>query len=317
MEMRGYVNSPKQNNRMVYEKDYECCQKKLEKLAQTSNRVSFLRLITIAAAGVAFFLWCQRKTPAFLAFAFSFAFVFLMLIRYHGILEDEQTYLEDFQSVLKDYMARFDNGWKGFPMNGARYINDEMLESRDLDLFGKGSLYQYICTASTIWGQDQLAFWLQLPGRDFEKGSVPQIVQEIISRQQAVAELSQKPEFCMEFETYARELRSIEYEKSRKIMDSFFQALETKNAFPAVCRILIRLFPLLTLTLLFSALFGIHRHLTMPIAFLLVFAQLVSAGPGFYRNNKILFPIYQMNRAITPYRKLLWNCTHPYAQRIM
>lgn len=317
MEMRGYVNSPKQNNRMVYEKDYECCQKKLEKLAQTSNRVSFLRLIIIAAAGVAFFLWCQRKTPAFLAFAFSFAFVFLMLIRYHGILEDEQTYLEDFQSVLKDYMARFDDGWKGFPMNGARYINDEMLESRDLDLFGKGSFYQYICTASTIWGQDQLAFWLQLPGRDFEKGSVPQIVQEIISRQQAVAELSQKSEFCMEFETYARELRSIEYEKSRKIMDSFFQALETKNAFPAVCRILIRLFPLLTLTLLFSALFGIHRHLTMPIAFLLVFAQLVSAGPGFYRNNKILFPIYQMNRAITPYRKLLWNCTHPYAQRIM
>lgn len=64
-----------------------------------------------------------------------------MLIRYHGILEDEQTYLEDFQSVLKDYMARFDDGWKGFPMNGARYINDEMLESRDLDLFGKGSFY--------------------------------------------------------------------------------------------------------------------------------------------------------------------------------
>lgn len=298
------MNSPKQNNRMVYEKDYECSQKKLDKLTQTSNRVSFLRLITVAVAGMAFFLWCQRKTPAFLAFAFSFAFVFLMLIRYHGILEDEQTYLEDFQSVLKDYMARFDDGWKGFPMNGARYINDDMLESRDLDLFGKGSLYQYICTASTIWGQDQLAFWLRLPGRGFEKGSVSRIVQEIISRQQAVAELTRNPEFCMEFETYARELRSIEYEKSRKIMDRFFQALETKNAFPAVCRILIRLFPLVTLTLLFSALLGIHRHPTMPIAFLLVFAQLVSAGLGFYRNNKILSPIYQMNRAITPYRKL-------------
>ena len=92
--------------------------------------------------------------------------------------------------------------------------------------------------------------------------------------------------------------------KVEEIMDSFFQALETKNAFPAVCRILIGLFPLLTLTFLFSALLGIHRHLTMPIAFLLVFAQLVSAGLGFYRNNKILSPIYQMNRAITPYRKL-------------
>ncbi len=137
------MNSPKQNNHMAYERDHECCQKKLDKLAQTSNRVSFLRLITVAAAGVAYFLWYQQKTPAFLAFAFGFVFAFLMLIRYHGILEDEQTYLKDFQSVLKDYMVRFDDGWKGFPMNGARYLSDDMLESRDLDLFGKGSLYQY------------------------------------------------------------------------------------------------------------------------------------------------------------------------------
>ena len=31
-----------------------------------------------------------------------------------------------------------------------------MLESRDLDLFGKGSLYQFICSASTIWGRISL-----------------------------------------------------------------------------------------------------------------------------------------------------------------
>lgn len=293
-----------QDKHTFYEKYYESCEKKSDKLTQTSNRVSLYRIITAAASGLMIFLWYRQKIPVFLVSAFGFGFAFLMLIRYHSILEDEQTYLKDFQSVLKDYLARFGDGWKGFPMDGARYLNDDILEARDLDLFGKSSLYQYICTASTIWGQDQLAFWLKLSGKGFAEGSDSQIVHEIKSRQQAAAELAQKPEFCMGFETSARGLRDMEYDKSREIINKFFHALETENAFPLVCRILIRLFPLLTLTLLFSALLGIHRHMTMPLFFLLAFAQLVSAGLGFYWNNKVLSPIYQMNRTITPYRKL-------------
>lgn len=293
-----------QDKYTLYVRYYESCQKELDKLTQTSSQISFLRIITAAVAGLMFFLWYQQKNPAFLVPAFGSGFAFLMLVRCHGILEQKQTYLKDLQSVLKDYMARFGNGWKSFPMDGARYLNDDILEARDLDLFGKGSLYQYICTAGTIWGQDQLAFWMSLPGKGFTRETTLQTVHEIRSRQQAAAELTKKPEFCMELETAARGLRNIEYDECRKIMEHFFHALETKNSFPLACRILIRLFPLLTLTLLFSALLGVHRHLTMPLFFLLAFAQLVSAGLGFYRNNKVLSPIYQMNRTITPYRKL-------------
>ena len=131
-----------------------------------------------------------------------------------------------------------------------------------------------------------------------------QISQEMKSRQQAVAELAQKPEFCMELETGARRLRETEYDKSRKMMDNFFQTLKVRNYFPMVYRILVRFFPLLTLTFLFSALLGIHRYLTMPLFVLLAFVQLMSAFLGFYWNNKVLSPIYQMNKTITPYRKL-------------
>lgn len=131
-----------------------------------------------------------------------------------------------------------------------------------------------------------------------------QISHEIKGRQQAVAELAQKTEFCMEFETGARRLRNIEYDECRKIMDNFFHALETGNGFLMIYRILLRLFPILTLTFLFSALLGVHRHLTMPLFFLLAFAQLMSACLGLYWNNKALSPIYQMNKTITPYRKL-------------
>ena len=293
-----------QNTYVMYEKRYESCQKKLDKLVLVSDRVSFLRGITFVIAGLLLLFGYQQKSPALFVLAAGFGLAFLLLVIYHGKLEEEQACLKDSQSVVKDYMARFDDGWKSFPVDGSRYLSDGFLEARDLDLFGKSSLYQYICTASTIWGQDQLALWLSLPGKGQAPDSALQIAQEMKSRQQAVAELAQKPEFCMELEAGARRLRETEYDKSRKMMDNFFQTLKVRNYFPMVYRILIRFFPLLTLTFLFSALLGIYRYLTMPLFVLLAFVQLMSAFLGFYWNNKVLSPIYQMNKTITPYRKL-------------
>lgn len=114
-----------------------------------------------------------------------------------------------------------DNGWKSFPINGARYLSDDIFEARDLDLFGKSSLYQYICTASTIWGQDQLALWLGLAGKDSAKDSAAHIFDGIKGRQQAASELAQKFKFSMEFEACARCLRKIEYDKSKEIIMLF------------------------------------------------------------------------------------------------
>ncbi len=294
----------KQNNEAMYGKYYESCQEKSDRLTLTSDRVSLLRGVTFIIAGLFLFIGIWQKNPVFFVPAFGFGAAFLVLIRYHSKMEEEQARLKDVRSVLKEYMARFDEGWKSFSVDGARYLRDDFLEARDLDLFGKHSLYQYICTASTIWGQDQLAHWLSLPGKDFAWERTLQISNEIKSRQQAVAELAQKREFCMEFETSARPLRNNAYDEVRKIMDDFFRALETDNHFPVVCRIFIRMFPVLTLAFLFLAVLGVHRHLTIPLFAFLAFAQLFSVFLGFYWNNKTLSPVYQMNREITPYRRL-------------
>ncbi|NBI85660.1 mannonate oxidoreductase [Lachnospiraceae bacterium] len=293
-----------QNNYHMFKKYYESCQEESDKLTHASDKVSLLRGIIFATAGLLLFIGYQQKNPVLLILAFGLFLTFITLVLYHNKLEKEQEYLKDSQSVLKDYMARFEDGWKSFPVDGTRYLNEEFLEARDLDLLGKSSLYQYICTASTIWGQDQLALWLSMSGKVFSMDSALQLSQEIKSRQEAVAELSQKMELCMELEIGARRLRNIKYEKSKKIMDDFFHTLETRIHFPVVCRILFRLFPLLTLFFLFCALLGIYRHLAMPLFSFLAFAQLLSAFLGNHWNNKALSPIYQMNKTITPYRKL-------------
>lgn len=292
------------NKFLMYQERYESSQKKTDQLARASDKVSFLRLVTFVVAVLLLFIGYQQKTPVLLIPVIGLGFAFLMLIRYHSKLEEERESLKDLQSVLKEYMARFEDGWKSFPVDGARYLSDDFLEARDLDLFGKNSLYQYICTASTIWGQDQLAAWLGLPGKEMTADCALRIVSEVEMRQQAVAELAQKTEFCLELETGARRVRNIEYGKSREIMGNFFQTMEKRDNFPLVCQVLLRLSPIFTLSFLFSALLGVYRHLTIPVFSIFAFAQLMSAFIGLHWNNQALSPIYRMNRTITPYRKL-------------
>ena len=76
-------------------------------------------------------------------------------------------------------VARTDNRWMGTGETGERFKNPSHPYSRDLDLFGEGSLFQLLCTARTRAGQETLANWLLAP-------SSPELVR---ARQAAVTEL--------------------------------------------------------------------------------------------------------------------------------
>ncbi len=70
--------------------------------------------------------------------------------------------------------------WAGRGDTGTRYLRANELFADDLDLFGNGSLYQFLCTARSSIGKDTLAQWLKHPADG----------QEIRERQSAVRELS-------------------------------------------------------------------------------------------------------------------------------
>jgi hypothetical protein len=76
-------------------------------------------------------------------------------------------------------LARLADDWRGKGTSGERFLDDTHTCAADLDLFGKGSLFELLCTARTRRGEDTLAAWLK-------KGSDPQ---EVRARQAAVAEL--------------------------------------------------------------------------------------------------------------------------------
>lgn len=76
-------------------------------------------------------------------------------------------------------LARLDDRWAGRGETGERFLQDDHLYAKDLDLFGRGSLFELLSTARTRAGQETLAGWLLAP-------SLPSVVR---ARQAAVAEL--------------------------------------------------------------------------------------------------------------------------------
>lgn len=93
--------------------------------------------------------------------------------------------IADLNRVLAFYergLARLHDEWSGTGETGERFLDPHHPYARDLDLFGKGSLFELLCTARTRAGEEKLAGWLLEPAS----------LQTIHARQEAIAELRQR-----------------------------------------------------------------------------------------------------------------------------
>ena len=77
-------------------------------------------------------------------------------------------------------LARLEDRWVGTGEPGDRFRDDDHVYANDLDLFGRGSLFELLSLARTRTGEDTLARWLT------SRADAP----EIQARQEAVEELS-------------------------------------------------------------------------------------------------------------------------------
>lgn len=150
-----------------------------------------LGLITVGLG-----IWLAKDHAAMIAFLLlPIAFLVLLFVLHERVL----ICLRKNESLLATYqqgIARMEDRWSGTGPSGEQYLQqatgslihpapDAHPYARDLDLFGTGSLYQYLCTARTHVGRDTLAAWLLAPAA----------VEEIYARQQAVQELAPNLDF--------------------------------------------------------------------------------------------------------------------------
>src|SRR4051794_16636537 len=80
-------------------------------------------------------------------------------------------------------VERLTDSWMGAGHSGEEFETGSHAYSRDLNLFGSGSVFELLCTARTQVGRARLASWLM---------NVPADAAEVRARQEAVQELAPK-----------------------------------------------------------------------------------------------------------------------------
>lgn len=95
-------------------------------------------------------------------------------------------------------IARLENRWIGTGSQGERFRDSKHVYSDDLDLFGRGSLFELLSTCRTAAGEGTLARWLLVPG----------MREEVLARQQAVAELLPRLDLREELAVMGEDIRA-------------------------------------------------------------------------------------------------------------
>lgn len=104
---------------------------------------------------------------------------FMVLGAYHSRVLRARDLALRAAAVYERGQARIEDRWADSGETGERFDDPHHVYAADLDLFGKGSLFQLLSTARTRMGEDTLAGWLLSPSN----------VERIRERHAAVSEL--------------------------------------------------------------------------------------------------------------------------------
>jgi hypothetical protein len=104
---------------------------------------------------------------------------FVAVAAYHSRILRVRDLAQRAVAFYQGGLARIENRWAGTGQSGERFSDPHHIYAADLDLFGRGSLFELLSTARTRMGEETLANWLLKPAA----------ISEIAERHSAVHEL--------------------------------------------------------------------------------------------------------------------------------
>jgi DNA mismatch repair ATPase MutS len=212
----------------------------LSSIRKKINLVSNIRLATaIAFLIVIYFSFTQHNL---LYLAVLLLVLFVILVRRHSILFDKKTHLENLVA-LNDAESKAAIGDYASLQTGVEYIDPHHPYSHDLDIFGEGSLFQYINRCNTRGGKRKFANRLLSPLPSTES---------IYEQQEAIRELSSNTDFRQHFQAAGKEMD--EQPDDRVQLDTWLKQPAFLYGKPAY-RYLLTIFPPITIALVVLAFF--------------------------------------------------------------
>jgi hypothetical protein len=183
------VNDP----RSEYNARFDSWRRRIAALDAQHLRISNARLIVAAAGAV--LLWLAFVSASLSPlWPTAAGLVFLILVVVHARVLERAVRARRAQAWYERALRRLGGEWSGEGRIGERFLAGHDY-ARDLDLFGRGSLFQLLNTASTEIGEETLAAWLR-------EGADPP---EIAARHAAVDELRSSTAFREDLAVLAAE----------------------------------------------------------------------------------------------------------------
>jgi hypothetical protein len=176
--MRNY-QTPSASPRQSYADHLETRRAAL--IVQERRRILLRRLRALfffVAVAMAFAAFGSHRLPVWWLLVPITAFLALGVRLQRA--ESERTALSRAVDFYERALARLDGRWAGMGVTGERFVDTEHRYAKDLDLFGRASLFELLCNARTPMGQEKLAAWLLAPAN-------PDVIR---GRHEAVAELA-------------------------------------------------------------------------------------------------------------------------------
>jgi hypothetical protein len=263
---------------------------RLESTKKRINVISNIRLAVaiIALSGIIFF--CRSNPILSFVFLIVGGALFFSLIVHHESLHRSKKRLEQYLKVLDRALNRINDAWLGYFDCGDEFIDSEHPYCLDLDVFGKGSIFQWLSSSHTFYGRKQLASDLLKP---------PETIEQIKERQGAIRDCSAKLDFRLEFESIAFDSR-VQCDQEQLLKWAENGASHWTSLVP-------QLFIIGPIIVAIAAISSIVFFNLQIVAYLLYTAHIVIFGM-FYLSNKKFMDKFEKNGAVLLMYSELLSC---------
>ncbi|HEX5422932.1 MAG TPA: hypothetical protein VFW94_05235 [Candidatus Acidoferrales bacterium] len=150
--------------------------------------------VIIAGIVIAVLILDRVLSPYWILLPFA---AFVVLIVVHERILRQKARAETAASLHRSGLARIDDKWAGTGATGERFRDLKHVYAEDLDLFGRGCLFELLSTARLPMGEERLASWLS----SFSP------VADVIERQKTVAELRDRLDLREDIALTSEDLR--------------------------------------------------------------------------------------------------------------
>ncbi|HJX70717.1 MAG TPA: hypothetical protein VJ346_02160, partial [Bacteroidales bacterium] len=247
---------------IIYKERVEKYSAQSRKQKKCLGLISFLRLLSFIIAFISLFFLTKVSAEAGIIISMLFLVCFFVLVKRFNSLARKNAHTTNMVLINSEEISALKHSYNQFD-GGDEFVNPDHPFTPDLDVFGTGSVFQYLNRTTTHKGKQILADWLSFPCKD---------VALILRKQEAVRELEAMTDNRQNF----RATGKLNSETSSE-MQNILEWMQEKNRYygNTYYHLLCYLPPALTLVLLTATAF--NQSLAVYVVYLFIIQLLIVA----------------------------------------